>query len=512
MNNQSILEIVIKAKDEASSQLNSLQGNLKNMEGSFTTMRNVGVGAFAAISGLIYKTTGDYAEAEKSSKMLEHAVLNVSHATQEQFEATSKLADELERKGVLDGDNIKQGLAQLSTFGLSNKAVQALGGSLSDLAVNQFGVNASGEQLSDTANMIAKALNGQFGVLEKSGIRFTEAQKHAIKYGSEMEKVTAINEGFAQNLKFTNEVALSTMEGQMAKSNVQIGNMSEAIGESLTPIIIKLQQAIVPIVQKVLDWINANQDLVAKIVVVAGAIAGVLAVIGTLGLIIPSIISGITFLSSAVSALGVVFTFLAANPIVLIIAAIAALVAGIVWCIYHWDQVKAKALEVWTAMQVFISGAVDAITSKVRGWVTAAYNSIVGVFTAVKTEVTNIWESIKSTITGVIDSILAKVQAMVDSVRNAYSAATSFVGGAVSSVFGGKRAAGGPVTGGTSYLVGENGPELFTPNSTGAIIPNNNLGGSIILNITGNNFLGDDEVADKIGAAIMRSLQFQAKF
>jgi hypothetical protein len=39
------------------------------------------------------------------------------------------------------------------------------------------------------------------------------------------------------------------------------------------------------------------------------------------------------------------------------------------------------------------------------------------------------------------------------------------------------RAAGGPVDSGTTYLVGENGPELFTSDRSGQIIPNGALGG-----------------------------------
>jgi hypothetical protein len=42
---------------------------------------------------------------------------------------------------------------------------------------------------------------------------------------------------------------------------------------------------------------------------------------------------------------------------------------------------------------------------------------------------------------------------------------------------GGGRAAGGPVTGGIPYLVGENGPEIFMPSQSGTIIPNHKLGG-----------------------------------
>ena len=41
------------------------------------------------------------------------------------------------------------------------------------------------------------------------------------------------------------------------------------------------------------------------------------------------------------------------------------------------------------------------------------------------------------------------------------------------------RQLGGPVMGGTPYLVGESGPELFTPNTTGSITRNSDLGGSV---------------------------------
>jgi phage-related minor tail protein len=49
--------------------------------------------------------------------------------------------------------------------------------------------------------------------------------------------------------------------------------------------------------------------------------------------------------------------------------------------------------------------------------------------------------------------------------------------------FRGARAAGGPVAPGGSYLVGERGPELFTPSSSGNITPNGAIGGNTI-NIT----------------------------
>jgi hypothetical protein len=43
-----------------------------------------------------------------------------------------------------------------------------------------------------------------------------------------------------------------------------------------------------------------------------------------------------------------------------------------------------------------------------------------------------------------------------------------------------RRANGGPVNFGSSYIVGERGPELFTPSSSGNITPNNAMGGSTV--------------------------------
>ena len=53
--------------------------------------------------------------------------------------------------------------------------------------------------------------------------------------------------------------------------------------------------------------------------------------------------------------------------------------------------------------------------------------------------------------------------------------------------FRGARAAGGPVAPGGTYLVGERGPELFTPSSSGNITPNHAMGGgsTITVNVNG---------------------------
>lgn len=60
------------------------------------------------------------------------------------------------------------------------------------------------------------------------------------------------------------------------------------------------------------------------------------------------------------------------------------------------------------------------------------------------------------------------------------------------------RAEGGPVTGGSSFMVGERGPEIFTPQGNGTITPNNQIGASgpvtVNFNIEATDAEGIDEM------------------
>ena len=71
-------------------------------------------------------------------------------------------------------------------------------------------------------------------------------------------------------------------------------------------------------------------------------------------------------------------------------------------------------------------------------------------------------------------------------------------------------AAGGPVKGGSSYLVGEKGPELFVPGSSGNIIPNHAMGGSnVVINVdaSGSSVEGDAGQAEQLGSMLAAAVQ-----
>ena len=75
----------------------------------------------------------------------------------------------------------------------------------------------------------------------------------------------------------------------------------------------------------------------------------------------------------------------------------------------------------------------------------------------------------------------------------------------------GAFANGGFAKGGNSYIVGEKGPELFTPGVSGMVTPNHALGGStnVVVNVdaSGSSVQGDDAKAEQFGEAIAAAVQ-----
>ena len=73
-------------------------------------------------------------------------------------------------------------------------------------------------------------------------------------------------------------------------------------------------------------------------------------------------------------------------------------------------------------------------------------------------------------------------------------------------------AKGGPVSRGSSYIVGEKGPEVFTPSRSGAIVPNDQLGGgstSVVVNVdaSGSAVEGEEEQGRELGNMLASVVQ-----
>lgn len=108
---------------------------------------------------------------------------------------------------------------------------------------------------------------------------------------------------------------------------------------------------------------------------------------------------------------------------------------------------------------------------------------------------------------GAVSGIEQLVQAYKD-LAAAKAAAASSGGSNTGGTSGGARAAGGPVVSGSTYLVGEKGPELFTPNSNGNIIPNHVLTGSGAAN---DNLVPLIKAINRMASSVMTSNQLSVQ-
>ena len=135
----------------------------------------------------------------------------------------------------------------------------------------------------------------------------------------------------------------------------------------------------------------------------------------------------------------------------------------------------------------------------------------------------SLYKNIASTVeTGIVDAIEGAIQGtktlgeVASSVFNQISrtllqfGVNSLLGSipGIGSLF---KAEGGPVKRGGSYIVGERGPELFTPGSSGMITPNNQLGGStnVVVNVdaSGSAVEGDEDRGRELGRLISVAVQ-----
>ena len=132
------------------------------------------------------------------------------------------------------------------------------------------------------------------------------------------------------------------------------------------------------------------------------------------------------------------------------------------------------------------------------------------------------WQQIADTIeNGVVNAIEGAIQGtktlgdVASSVFN--QIASQLIRMGVNSMLSGifpdlfpKRAAGGPVKGGSPYIVGEKGPELFVPGSSGNIVPNHAMGGAnIVVNVdaSGSSVEGDEAQSRELGNMLAAAIQ-----
>ena len=133
-----------------------------------------------------------------------------------------------------------------------------------------------------------------------------------------------------------------------------------------------------------------------------------------------------------------------------------------------------------------VNGEIPTLEQSVESLTRGAMNNFTQSFTDAITGAKKFSDAMKSMAKSVVDSLI-KMLVQYYITKPLFDAITGyFGGGATPSVGagGGGKAIGGSVQAGMPYMVGERGQELFVPNQSGTIIPNNKLqsGGAVTVN------------------------------
>lgn len=335
---ESSLSIVVRLRNEASKELDKFRSHVEKMQPAFQKMALVGTASLGAIGGAIAITTKAYQGQERAEARLEQIARKVTGANDEQIASFKKLASELQSIGVVGDEVLISGQSQLASFTKSSDVVSILSKDLADLAVASYGVNVSQEQSIQTANLLGKALQGQLGALTRTGILVSgEYEKAFNEANSETERAIILSKIVQDNYGGLNVAMRATSEGGMQALKNSWGDLLEIIGQQFVPILNRAVEAIAPFIARASEWMQENGKLAVQIVGVVAAVSALLVVFGTLGMLLPAIITGISLLLS---------------PVGLIIAALmVGLIPAIKFVRENFDGLKQKALELWNAFR-----------------------------------------------------------------------------------------------------------------------------------------------------------------
>jgi phage-related minor tail protein len=201
--------------------------------------------------------------------------------------------------------------------------------------------------------------------------------------------------------------------------NDQLDTMKLLGSVALAQVGSKLAGVLAPALEKIVDWIGKLTgwlgNLSPEVLAVIGVVAGVVAAIAPVLIVMGKLAMGISSILSLASTLGVSLGALA-GPFGIVIAVIAALIAVGVLLYKNWDTIKAKANEIknkvvqaWNMLKSKVVSLVTALKTNV----TNAWNNIktkaVNAVNTMRTSITNKWNALKSTAQSVFNSIKDKI-------------------------------------------------------------------------------------------------------
>ena len=406
-----------------------------------------GVAAAAYAGKLLVDGVKSAIEDEAAQAKLATTFRNVTGATDSQIAATESYIQKQQLLFGLTDKDLRPSFERLTRATGDLKTAQEAQSLAIDIAAG------SGKSLEAVSNALGKAYEGNVGALAKLGVGLSAAELKTMD-------MDAISKTLAETFGGQASIQADTFAGKMARLKQGIDEGKEAVGsyvlDALQPLVTLVVEQVIP------NVIAFGETLGTKL---QPYIDNIIFVFQTY--LIPLFQAWWSFISDVVIP-GIIDTF---QPI---LAGLQKAFGYIADAVQKNSDKLAPFFTLLKNIASFILNTLAPIIGDVLG-----------------TALTVIGKAI-SIVIGLFANLVSIINGAVGAIRSLISIVASNplvkgVANVIDNVFGGGRAAGGSVMAGTSYLVGEKGPEIFSPSSSGFITPNNKLGGNttINLNVTG---------------------------
>ena len=483
----------------ATEQFKKQNKSTKTAETSLASMAKKAAGAaaayvsFGAAKDFLTDCVTGVMELERANERLSTLMLNTKGNTQAMVDEIIAYGDELEKITTIEGDATVAGASQLATFQLQGENIKALLPALQNLAVGQYGVNVSQDQMIQSANLLGKVMQGQTGALSKAGVSFSDTQEKILKTGTESQKTATLIEVLEQNFGGLAESMAKTDEGKIVSLKNAWGSVKDEVGNALMPTVSGFVGYIHENIPQIRDTVSGACEKISGGLETAGNMIGwvkdnwnwlspvIYGVVGAIGAynLITGILHALTDKSTkqlmamsaaqlweattagvaagATTAFGAAMTFLT-SPILGVTLLIAGVIALGVLLYKNWDKLKEGAVSLWGKVKVvfgkfgdFVGGVWQGVCNGVKGGI----NWIIG--------------GINSMISGAVD----KINVLIKGINKV----TGVVGIPEIPLLTASQipmlAKGGTILRGGSVIVGEKGPELLHLNRGATVQPLN---------------------------------------
>jgi len=455
--------------DELKKGVKGAQGEVEGFSDRIGKFGKVAAAAFAAASVAAVAYAGKLAidgvksaiADEAAQKKLQLTLQNVTGATDAQVKATEQYITATQLAFGVSDEQLRPSLERLARATKDVGEAQKLQTLALDISAG------SGKSLEAVTNALAKAQEGNTASLAKLGVGLSSAQLKTLS----MDEIT---KKLADTFENQASAKADTFQGKMARLSEAFNEGKETVGsfilDAITPLVSGFVDKVIPALSKMSE--SLGKDLKDPM----NAIKGVL----------------VDFVIPAFKALD---GFMAEYHVPFWASIFGPAIKGISNAFNTVkDAINANSDDLQPLFTLFKS-----VATFVRDNLGPAIGTILKVAFDVLGIAISALISGLSSVVRFFDDVIGKVRQFIDLVKA--NPIVQGISGLFDRVFGGGKAAGGPVSGGTTYLVGERGPELFTPSSGGNIIPNNRLGGGgggAVYNITVNGAIDPEGTARTI--------------